>query len=346
MAISWYLLDKTTRPNSIGGYEEESFNDYKDDAFNEALSTSVASDVELYNSDLTLYKKTRAIIEGETADTQLKSLERSALFQIGETKAGMYMFYDNMYWLITGYPGNNKIYEKVTLSLCQYKLKWQDKNGKLIERWGNFKSASKYDVGEYGNKTIILASNNYSFMIPIDKEAYGLEEKRVFIDLNTENPTKVYKVTRSDDPLYEYGVHGGVLNFIADRTEFNPHTDNQELMLCDYINTTLPPTELPKPKDIIPYIMGSKNIKIGIPKKYSIVFKNEVGEVLDYNTIEFSWEVSSNDFDVQNIKITTAYNNIELLVNDEMLIGKNIKLSLLIDNEVSKELNIEISGLY
>lgn len=346
MAISWYLLDKTTRPNSLGGYEDESFNDYKDDAFAEALSTNIASDVELYYSDLTLYKKTRAIIEGETADTQLKSLERTALFSIGETKAGMYMFYDNMYWLITGYPGNNKVFEKVTLSLCQYKIKWQNSNGEIIERWGNFKSASKYDVGEYGNKTIILASNNYSFMIPIDKESYELEEKRVFIDLNKENPTKVYKITRSDDPLYEYGVHGGCLNFIADRTEFNPKTDNQELMLCDYINTALPPSELPKPKDIITYIMGSKNIKIGISKKYSVVFKDEIGEVLDYNAIEFSWQVSSNDFDIQNIDIETADNNIELLVNDEMLIGKNIKLSLLIDNEISKELNIEISGLY
>lgn len=346
MAISWYLLNNTTHPNSIGGYENESFDDFKNDAFIEALSTSVASDVELYYSDLTLCKKTRAIIEGDTADTQLKSLERSALFQIGETKAGMYMFYDNMYWLITGYPGNNKVFEKVTLSLCQYKIKWQNEDGKIIERWGNFKSASKYDVGEYGNKTIILASNNYSFMIPSDKEAYALEEKRIFIDLNKENPTKVYKITRADDPLYEYGTHGGVLNFIADRTEFNPKTDNQNLMLCDYIDTTLPPSELPKPKNVLPYIVGNKYIKIGISKKYSAIFKDESGEILDFHTLTFSWEVSSNDFDISNIKIEKFDNSIELLLEDEMLIGKKLKLSLLVDSVVSKELNIEVSGLY
>ena len=304
MAKSWYLLDRTTRPNSLGGFEDESFQDYKDDAFEEALETIVASDVELYNSDLSICKKTKAIIEGDTADTQLKSLERSALFRIGETKAGMYVFYDNMYWLITGYPGNNKVFEKVTLSLCQYKIKWQNDDGDIIERWGNFKSASKYDVGEYGNKTIILASNNYSFMIPIDKEAYRLEEKRVFIDLNEENPTKVYKITRADDPLYEYGVHGGVLNFIADRTEFNPQTDNQELMVCDYFSTTLPPSESPEQNKIISYIIGSKNIKVGIPKKYSVIFKNELGETLDYNNLSFSWKVISKDFDIENIKIT------------------------------------------
>lgn len=257
----------------------------------------------------------------------------------------MYVFFDNMYWLITGYPGNNKVFEKVTLSLCQYKLKWQNADGDIIERWGNFKSASKYDVGEYGNKTIILASNNYSFMIPIDKEAYQLEEKRVFIDLNKENPTKVYKITRADDPLYEYGIHGGVLNFIADRTEFNPKTDNQKLMLCDYIDTTLPP-ELPKPKNVFPYIIGNKYIKIGIPKKYSAIFKDESDEILDFHTLTFSWEVSSTDIDTSNIKIKKFDNNIELLLENEMLIGKKLKLSLLIDNVVSKELNIEISGLY
>lgn len=346
MAKSWYLLDKTTRPNSLGGFEDESFQDYKDDAFDEALETVVASDVELYNSDLSICKKTKAIIEGDTADTQLKSLERSALFRIGETKAGMYVFFDNMYWLITGYPGNNKVFEKVTLSLCQYKLKWQNADGDIIERWGNFKSASKYDVGEYGNKTIILASNNYSFMISIDKEAYQLEEKRVFIDLNKENPTKVYKITRADDPLYEYGVHGGVLNFIADRTEFNPRTDNQELMVCDYFSTTLPPSELPEQNKVTSYIVGSKNIKVGIPKKYSVIFKNELGEILDYKNVNFSWGVTSSEIDIKKVKTKKQNNTIELLIDDELLIGKNINLSIFLDDVKSNEINICISGLY
>ena len=152
----WYLLTSQTRPNSIGGYENEAFEDFKDDAFLEAIQTNIGETVILYNHDLSQKREIRCIIQANMADTLLKSLERIILAPIGTLKAGMYIFYENVYWLITGYPGNNGIYEKATLVLCQYKLKWQLDNGRIIERYANFTSASKYDIGENGNQTITL----------------------------------------------------------------------------------------------------------------------------------------------------------------------------------------------
>lgn len=137
--------------------------------------------------------------------------------------------------MIDGYPGNNKSYEKATMVLCQYNLRWQNNNGDIIERWGNFSSASKYDVGEGGNNVIFLTSNNYSIKLPFDKETLELDGKRVFIDKHVHNPTKVFKITRDDDILSDYGdEHGCVLNFIADKTELNLEVDNPELRICDY----------------------------------------------------------------------------------------------------------------
>lgn len=43
----------------------------------------------------------------------LKSMERIGLFSIGTVKAGMYVFFENRYWLIDGLPGTQGIYEKL-----------------------------------------------------------------------------------------------------------------------------------------------------------------------------------------------------------------------------------------
>ena len=257
----WYLLTPSTRPNEIGGYENDAFLDYKEDAFQESLSTDIASTVTLLNHDLSESKQIRCIIQDNIASTQLKSLERTVLAPIGTLQAGMYILFENVYWLITGYPGNNKIFEKATMILCQHKLKWQNKYGKVIERYANFTSASKYDVGENGNEVIILSSNNFTIWIPDDDDSATLDGKRVFIDRNTKKPTKVFKVTRSDDVLYLFGKdHGGILSFIADRDEINYITDNQALGICDYTpphSTSLPPST-GEDQNISCDILGSK----------------------------------------------------------------------------------------
>ena len=133
MSKEWYLLSSSTKPNSIGGYENEGFQDYKDDAFSEALETDIATNITLYNHDLSESQVIRCIIQGNSADTMLKSMERIGLFSIGTVKAGMYVFFENRYWLIDGLPGTQGIYEKATMCLCQYNLRWQNKNGDIVE---------------------------------------------------------------------------------------------------------------------------------------------------------------------------------------------------------------------
>lgn len=336
----WYLLTSDSRPNSIGGYENDAFVDYKDDSFQEALSTDIAKTVTLFNYDLSESQTIRCIIQDNTASTQLKSLERTVLATIGTLKAGMYIFFENRYWLITGYPGNNGIYEKATMILCQHKLRWQDNTGKIIERWANYTSASKYDVGENGNQVIILSSNNFTIWIPDDDDSATLDGKRVFIDRNTKKPTKVFKVTRSDDVLYLFGEdHGGILSFIADRDEINYLTDNQELGLCDYIplSSSLPP-DIDEGEDISCNITGNSSIKIGIPRIYTVTFFDANGCDIAYKNVNYTWDIQC-DFIIEQKIID---NTIELISNDEKSIGSSILLSVILEDKVicKREINI------
>lgn len=328
----WYLLTPSTRPNITGGYENNSLVDYKDDAFYEVLQTDIATTVKLYNSDLSVSNEIRCIIQGNTADTRLNSIERIGLFICGTVKAGMYIFFEDSYWLITGYPGTNGIYEKATMVLCQYKLRWQNSSNNIVERWCNGTSASKYDVGESGNNTITLSSNTFSLLLPGDEEVIELDGKRVFIDRHNMNPTKVYKVTRSDDISFDYGEkHGSVLNFIADKKEFNPFTDNQELRICDYHSPATPSSP-----DIVS-ILGGTILKCGRAKTWTVKFTD--GEGNEIANSDFNWNTISN-FD---IKQTITNNKIQIKVDNDSLIGESFLLQVINPvNEVLKEIKIMI----
>lgn len=325
----WYLIDSNTSPNMMGGFEDEPFVDFKQDAFMESLQTELASTVILYNYDLSVSKKMRCIIQNNTASTQLKSIERTILFPIGTVKAGMYIFFENCYWLITGFPGNNKIYEKVTATLCQYKLRWQNERGQIIERWCNLTSASKYDVGENGNHTIILTSNNYTILVPDDEESINLDRKRVFIDRNKKNPNKVFRITRNDDSLYYYGEHGGVLSLIADKTELNLKTDNLHLMICDYKKPTFSPFHK-KPIDneiqITAKILykGKNELKAGGNYK---TFTGLFEPTNEFNSSIGQWEIIAIDELLPYIKYTITDNVIKIKVtDDEFVIGGKVRI--------------------
>ena len=346
----WYLIGNNTKPNMIGGYDNDGFLDCKDDAFYEVLETDIADTVIVYNYDLSESKEIRGIIEGNTADTQLKSMERSILVPIGTLHSGDYVFFEDEYWIVDGRPGNNKIYEKATLKECQYKLRWQKDDGTIVERFANLTSSSKYDVGENGNNTIILTSNNYLIIMPNDKDSMTIDGKRVFIDLS-DIPEKVFKITRNDDVLYNHHTHGGTLNLIADKTELNKEKDNQELWLCDYIDISSPSTPTPpKPttpdetEDLSATISGNTNLRIGVTRTYTATLSDKDGNAVQWDDTKYGWNVAS-DFDV---KQTITENKISLTVEDEDFIDSSFILSVikLDDNSVIGEFEITVIDVF
>ena len=346
----WYLIGNKTSPNMIGGYENDGFLDCKDDAFYETLQTDLADTVIVYNYDLSESREIRGIVEGNTADTQLKSMERSILVPIGTLHSGDYVFFEDEYWIVDGRPGNNKIYEKATLKECQYKLRWQKSDGTIIERFANLTSSSKYDVGENGNNTIILSSNNYLIIMPNDKDSMTIEGKRVFIDLS-DVPEKVFKITRNDDVLFNHHSHGGTLNLIADKVELNKDKDNQELGICNYIpiSSPTPPTSNPdETADLSAEITfkGVQELKIGGNTKTLTGYfidkdgntTSDIGE----------WEVVAIDELMPYIKPTITDNilKIKVLENDFATRGKVRITFSNSDKSVSKYLDFNITTIF
>lgn len=248
---------------------------------------------------------------------------------------------DNTYWLIYNSFNVNDVHYEGKMIQCNYLLRWQLASGEIIERYSNIVSASKYDVGENGNSTIVLSSNNYTVLIGYCEEGFELEGKRVFIDMKPINPTKVFKITRSDDVLYNSGSMGSLLSFIADKTEFNQNVDNQELRICDYNKESpLPPTpsEPNETTDLRCVISGNTNLKNGYRRTYTVTFTDKEGNSVDWQKVNYQWNVKS-DFDV---KQTISDNKITVSVNDESLIGGSFLVQIIVGETVLSEIKVSI----
>lgn len=333
------------KPVYTSGFEREEFDAYAQASFQEILDTSPITDtVTLFNYDLSQSKDVVCVVQNNTSENMIKSLERTILFPIGTVHAGMYIKYNGNYWLLTGYVDNNKIYEKITATLCTYLLRWQNARGEIIERWVSGTSAAKYDIGERTAPTITFATNTFSLLMPNDDECMNLDQKRVFIDRKKENPTKVYKITRSDDFPYDYGEHGGILSFIVNKSEFNKDTDNQDLRICNYFS----PDEQEEPPagdnetPLSSSITGNKNLKIGYPRTYTADFYDINGDKVE--NINFTWNVICNFSD--KIQINEFNNVIKLQVDEEELAGSSILLQVIVNEAVLSDLNISVTKIF
>ena len=249
---------------------------------------------------------------------------------------------DDTYWLVYTAFNVNDIEYTGKLIQCNYLLRWQLSDGKIVQRWTNIVSASKYDTGENGNSTIVLSSNNFTILMGYCDEALELEEKRVFIDIR-KVPKKVFKITRGDDVLYNAGSIGMLLSFIADKTELNKDKDNQELGICDYIHPTTPtppkPSNPDETADLSAKISGNTNLRIGVTRTYTVTLSDKEGNAVQWNDTKYSWNVIS-DFDVRQ---TVTENKISLTVEDEDFIDSSFILSVIKMDDGSVIVEVEIT---
>ena len=186
--------------------------------------------------------------------------------------AGNLVKFADAMWLIVSCDWDKEVYTYGKMQQCNYLLKWQNKQGEIIERWCVATSASKYNNGEINNNIITIQSNQTMIYLPIDSETLKLNnDKRVFLDFNTQKP-KTYSITRVDTVTMGYdGVAEPVYNgigcilLIVTECEYNPDTDRIDLMICDYID----PNSVKPTSPIEISHSGNASVRIGGRKIFS-----------------------------------------------------------------------------
>lgn len=120
-------------------------------------------------------------------------------------------------------------------TLCNWILKWQKKDGTILEYPCYDMNSTQYNSGEQSNRNFTIGSSQHMLTLPSDENTVALSTpQRFFLDKNIDNPTS-FIVTQNDTTSYNYGKKGLVKVTVMEYPN-NSETDNLELGICDYID--------------------------------------------------------------------------------------------------------------
>ena len=284
--------------------------------------------------------------DGNTFKKKIKSVHGNK-FNLGD-----YVKWNNQMWLITLVDVDEKTWNRGYMYLCTVPLRWQNSEGKIIERYVYAEDFTKYSNGVTGNNTITIGDNQYGLTLPVDEETKKLKRDMRFpMDFDDSEQPDIYKLTNRKVKLSDnqYFGRGGTMVVTMSFDAFNPNNDKkvtmengQEVWICNYNNshTPLPPTpsEPNETTDLRCVISGNTNLKNGYRRTYTVTFTDTDENAVDWKNVDYKWKVVS-DFDV---KQTIADNKITVSVNDENLIGGSFFVQIVIGETVLSEVKVNI----
>ena len=249
-------------------------------------------------------------------------------------RLGDYVKWNNQIWIITLLDTDDKVWNRGYMYLCQLMIRWQNADGKIIERWGYSEDYTKYSMGEKGNSTITLGDYQYGLTIPVDEETKQLNRtNRFVIDYEGVYPPDTYRMTGKKGFLSDvrYVDKGGVMTVTLSYEQFNEVTDKlielengTNAWICNYkspTTPTLPPSEPDNPPTSVT-ITGGDTLRYGRTKTWTVTFSDSE------NQPNFTWNVISSF----TITQTITGNKIQLKCTDDKAIDCTFTLQVL-DNE-------------
>lgn len=242
---SWYRM---TRPLFNSGFEDDEFWAYGQDGFQEVLESSIGSDVLIYDKMIgTKPQQERAIIQQRTGDVYNSTTVRQILCNIGILRCGQYVQHDGVFWLVSSFPDNNRIYEKAVLWKCKHSIRFiSPLTGEIVEYPTYSTNSTQYGTGEASKTQVTVGEDQHLIYLPFNEETILLDtQTRFLMDKNKVNPT-AYRITRVDPISYAVGsecAEDGLIQWAVLEDQFNPATDNAELMVADYYTSAPGGTE-------------------------------------------------------------------------------------------------------
>ena len=230
------------------------------------------------------------------------------------------------------------------LTLCNWILKWQNKNGDILEYPCHDINSTQYNSGEQANKQFTIGSSQHMITLPCDENTVNLSSpQRFFLDKNTVNPTS-FIVTQNDTTSYNYGKKG-LVKVTLYECAMNSMTDRIDLGICDYIDKDSIKTDNANDvfvsKSVISY--NTKIIKSGGDSQTFIgtFFDNNGNEVAE---IVPKWEIIC---DFKNaLEVKPSGNQISIGIDNDNYVDEEFKLILSDTNgNYSSSLIITIESL-
>lgn len=259
---------------------------------------------------------------------------------------------EDQYLICTEAFNIDDIHYKGKFTLCNWILKWQNKNGKILEYPCYDMNATQYNSGEQSNKVFTIDSNQHILTLPSDENTVELcSPQRFYLDKAIVNPS-TYIVTQNDTTSYNYGKKGLVKLTVFSYPN-NVETDRPDLGICDYVDmsagsinagTTVKECCCRASKAAIEYstsvIKSGGDSQLFIGKFYDDK-ENEVTTIVPHWTIvcDFSDKLQVKEFD----------NCLSIGIDDDSCIDEEFKLICSSENDedniLSSTLIVKIESL-
>lgn len=235
------------------------------------------------------------------------------------------------------------IHYKGKFTLCNWILKWQNKDGKILEYPCYDMNATQYNSGEQSNKTFTIESSQHMITLPCDENTVELSSpQRFYLDKATVNPS-TFIVTQNDTTSHNYGKKG-LVKITVYAYPNNHETDRPDLGICDYVDTGKDGCRCRASKSIIEY--STSVIKSGgDPQVFIGRFYDDKGN--EITNIVPNWTVVC-DFS-EKLQVEESDGSLSISIDDDAYIDEEFKLILSDENDESNisssELLIKIESL-
>lgn len=241
---------------------------------------------------------------------------------------------EEQYWICTEAFNIDEIHFKGKFTLCNWILKWQNKEGKILEYPCYDMNATQYNSGEQSNRNFTVESYQHMITLPCDENTVELSTpQRFYLDKATVNPT-TFIVTQNDTTSHNYGKKGLVkLTVYAYPNNNDPDAtihDRPDLGICDYVDitagsvnagTTIEENRCKAHRAFIEYetsvIKSGGDSKIFIGKFYDEK-ENEVADMIPH------WDINCDFLD--KLQVKEFDNCISIGIDDDSYIDEDFKL--------------------
>lgn len=220
----------------------------------------------------------------------------------------------------------NDIHWQGKFNVCNWILKWQNRDGIILQYPCYNINSTQYNSGETPNKIFTTGSSQYMLTLPCDENTVVLSTpQRFYIDKNTIKPTS-FIVTQNDTTSYAYGKKGLCKVTVVECANDND-SDRPDLGICDYFE---------------PHIVVEKDGTQIVEKYSDILFettiiksggdsKTFIGKFFDDSGKEIAnavpvWDIICDFKD--SLIIEKTGNQISIAIDDDLCVDEVFKLTL------------------
>lgn len=251
---------------------------------------------------------------------------------------------NNEYWICTSSFNIDTIHYQGKLTLCNWILKWQNKQGEILEYPCYNANTTQYNTGETPNRNFTVGSSQHSVLLPCDENTVILDTpQRFFLDKNIQHPT-TYIVTQNDTTSLNFGTKG-IIRLTLAEYEFDTEKDRIDLGVCDYFEYDVGSNEDESATGIIQTVIYYDTL---------IIKSGGNAQTFIAKTLDVSGnDITSNHIDWQIIcdfadKLSTVINGNQIMISidDDDYIDEDFKLICRDeDNNSSSEIIITIESI-